>query len=232
MLNELKQSLALDEKLEITIWDPANESVEHIFPSCIKEVNDLMIRAALPGTGLLPRILPLLQPNTVTGVILDVYPSPFLFYPIIQSPADLKTGSFWLRIPETTQIETIQRRRHVRIPMSVPFMVDFVLAGKTMSIPAHTEDVSGGGLKFASQRLFLKDQELVTHLQLSPETPTLHLRSTVVFSAENRVRRHPNDLYSTACQFHDLEEAQETIIMKECFRRELGLKKQRAGLIE
>ena len=221
MLYELQKVLAKDQKIQITVWDPEDDTIEYTFPSFVINRVGLLLLIAAP-TVHLQKIIPLLKKDVIVGAVLESYPNPFVFYPVVHSfPEDGK--GYWLKIPENAEVEMIQRRRHVRIPMMIPFEVEYQLPGKSdkLKLPARTEDVSGGGLRFTSVTLFPVGQELTLHIQMNPSTPMLHLKGKVVISTQNRLRKHADDLYSTACQFVDLDDTQEMVIVRECFQREL-----------
>lgn len=223
MLSELQKALVKDQKVQITVWDPQNEAAEYTFGSYVVESVGLLFRVALPASQV-TNIFPLLRCGATVGVVLETYPNPYIFYPAIhQEPPSLQSP-FWLKIPENAEIEVIQRRRHVRIPMVIPFDLQYEIAGRPITVNARTEDVSGGGMRFTSIRLFPKDQEITVNLKLSPAEPPLRLKAKVVFSAQNRIKMQPDDLYTTACQFLELDDAEEMVLVRECFRRELGLK--------
>lgn len=219
MLAEFQKALVVNQRVQVTVWDPNNDRVEFHYPSYIMDVEPPFVMLALP-TKQLEEISACLQPGVVAGVILESYPTPYVFYPIMHRLQETPAAGYWFKMPENPQVETIQRRRHVRIPMVVPVEVEYMLLGKWITLKGYTEDLSGGGLRFTSTRLFEKGQELLINLSLE-DAPRMQLKSTVVFSSENRVRRRPEDIYATACQFDDLDDQQEMLIMRECFRREL-----------
>lgn len=222
MLEELKSVMSVNQKVQVTVWHPGDESIEYTFPSYIMGTDGEFFLIAAPSSQV-DKILPLMQPGYVIGIVLETYPNPYIFYPIIHMQKN--SESFWLKIPADPQIEVVQRRRHVRIPMVIPVEVEFQVGTKWITTPARTEDVSGGGMRLTSSRLFYKDQELRLHFQMNEEMEMMHLQARVIFSTENRVKKRPDDLYATACQFHDLGDAQEMLIVRECFRRELKSKR-------
>jgi c-di-GMP-binding flagellar brake protein YcgR len=224
MLNELRKSLGVNQKVQVTVWDPTDESVEYTFISQILDVEDMFFLVSPPDKQTV-QILPLLQKGIVVGIVLETFPNPFIFYPVVHSRKDTNPQGYWLRILENTEIEVVQRRRHVRIPMILPLEVEYHVGDRRIPIAARTEDVSGGGMRFTAPRSFYKGQDLVLHVQLNPQLPLMHLKARVVFSAENRFRKRPEDVYATACQFYDLDDALEMMIVRECFRRELAMKR-------
>jgi c-di-GMP-binding flagellar brake protein YcgR len=172
------------------------------------------------------QIVPLMQKGVTVGVLVEVYPKPFMAYPIVHAlPEDEKKG-FWLKLSTDSKVEVFQDRRHVRIPMSIPFECQYRLfpQGKPIKIPAKTEDVSGGGLKFTSGVLLAVGQEIEMIIQFNPELPVMQLQGKVVMARPNMQRKRLDDLYTVACEFINMDDARETIIMKECFRRELKRK--------
>ncbi len=223
MLSDLQKALVLNQKVQVTVWDPNNDSVEYSFQSFVMEAGGTLFQLAPPTTQA-ATILPLLQPGIVTGAVVETYPNPYIFYPIIHSAPLSAQSGFWLKIPENPQVEVMQRRRHVRIPMVIPFNLEYSISGRSMAMQARTEDVSGGGMRFTSIRQFPKGQDLLILLAFNPSEPPLKLKAKVVFSVQNRLKKQPDDLYSTACQFADLTDAEEMILVRECFKRELGIK--------
>jgi hypothetical protein len=224
MLTELQKALVQDQKIQVTVWDPENENVEYSFPSFVmSKVGTLFMIA--PPTTQQQKIVPLLQPGITVGGVLETYPNPFIFYPFVHAVPEKDQKGYWLKIPEDAQVEVIQRRKHVRIPMIVPFEIEYtLLGGAPLKVPARTEDVSGGGMRFTSVTLFPVGKEIEIQIQFNPNLPILNLKAKVVMSNQNRLRRQADDLYTTACQFLDMDDAREMIIVRECFRRELGRK--------
>lgn len=221
MLAEFQKALIVNQKIQVTVWDPQNDKLEFHYDSFIMDIEAPFMKVAPPPTNQAQEIEARMTPGVVAGVILEAYPAPFVFYPIIHAKQETPPIGFWLKIPDNPEIEVMQRRRHVRIPMIIPVKAEFIVAGKWCSVEGHTEDMSGGGLRFTSARQFYKEQEVLVHLRLEEEKEVLKLKSTVVFTGENRVRRRPDDLYATAVQFVDIDAKQEMLIMRECFRREL-----------
>lgn len=222
MLADLQKALTVDQRVQITVWDSQDDSVEHTFSSYVMEAGGNVLRVASPSSPTHPAI-PLLQRNVVVGVLVEVSPNPYIFYPVIHSEPSPQ-GGFWLKIPDNPAIEIIQRRRHVRIPMLIPFELEYLDGGQWVKLSARTEDMSGGGARFTASRLFLKGQDLLLVLPLDATQPPLRLKAKVIFSAENRVKKQSDDLYVTACEFQELDAAGEMMLVRECFRRELGLK--------
>lgn len=225
MLTELHKALVQDQKIQVTVWDPDNEGVEYSFPSFVMAKVGSLFMIAPPSTQQ-QKITPLLQPGITVGGVLETYPNPFIFYPLVHALPEKDQKGYWLKIPEDAQVEVIQRRKHVRIPMIIPFEVEYNLLGRgsPLKIAARTEDVSGGGLRFTSLTLFPVNKEILLHIQFNPTLPIIHLKGKVVMSNQNRLRRQADDLYTTACQFLEMDDTREMMIVRECFRRELGRK--------
>jgi c-di-GMP-binding flagellar brake protein YcgR len=222
MLAQLQKALVVNQKIQLTVWDLQNEQLEFQYHSYVMDVDTPFFKVAPPPPAQAKEIEPRLISGVVVGAILEAYPAPFVFYPIVHAPAKGNPPEgFWLKIPENPQIEVMQLRRHVRIPMRLPVKVEFTQMGKWFSIDGYTEDMSGGGLRFTSSRQFEKKQELLIHLRVENDTELLKLRSSVVYTGENRICRNADDLYATAVQFLELDARQEMLIMRECFRREL-----------
>jgi c-di-GMP-binding flagellar brake protein YcgR len=223
LLFELQKALKAEQSLLITVWDPKNEKTEYTFPSYVITVEGFRVQIAGPAPQAV-KLAPLLQPNTIIGIVLEINPAPFIFYPTIESVES--DGSCWMTLSKDSQVEKFQNRNHVRIAMITPFQFEYQSEeGKWLPMSARTVDLSGGGVKFTCPQAFEKGTILKIFLKFGPDTPMLILKGKVVFSAENRFCQKPEDFYTTGCQFFDLNESQETLLMKECFRRELHLKR-------
>jgi c-di-GMP-binding flagellar brake protein YcgR len=234
-LKQLQKELVVNKRLEVTVWSLDNDELEFTFHSTILAVDGHHFFISPPPQAQAD-INRHMEQGLVVGVVLDSYPNPLIFYPIVHMHDDSYPG-YWLRIPQNCQIEVVQRRRHVRIPMNLPIEVEYkVREDHWLSVNATTEDVSGGGLRFTCSRAFPKEQALLIHIvfvddsplpskQQEEPSPPLKLPAKVVFSVENRSPKRPAEVYSIACQFADLTEQQEMIIMRECFKRELRLKR-------
>lgn len=224
MLDKLQKALALQQELQVFVWDPNNDKVEISFPSHIMEISDLSFEIAGP-IALKHKVAPLLTVGTVICVLLEINPTPLMFYPVISALPNTADSGYWLKIPNDVQVEETQRRKHVRVPMIIPFQLEYLMPnGKWLSIDARTRNLSGGGMSFTCIRLFPKGQLLKVRIELSSSKIPLFLSANVITSQQNTMRRQPDDLYTTSCQFKDLDQAHETLLMRECFYRELGIK--------
>jgi len=230
MLEDLKKSLKNDLHLQVTVWDPDDDAVEHTFTSYIMEHAGNMFRFAPPMANA-KVITPLIRKDFLVGVVVETYPSPFIFYPIVSDEPANPSQGYWVTIPPNAEVEVFQRRKHVRIPMVVPFELEipYGQGEKTITLPARTCDVSGGGMRFTCVRSFPKEQEMTIYLQFHEEQPKMRLKAKVVFSAENRVRKFSDDLFATACEFIELDDAEEMILVRECFHCELKQKGKPTG---
>lgn len=222
MFAELQKALSVNQKVKITVWHPQDDNIEYTYTSVIQELAGHLLLVTPPTTEDAAEILPLMALGVTVGAVIETYPNPFIFYPTIQSAPSVAEEGFWLKIPEEPRVSVIQRRKHVRIPMVIPFSFEYLVAERWIPMTARTEDVSGGGMRFTSLRLFLMGQELSVHLPMGPSQSMLHLKAKVVYSAQNRIKKQPEDIYVTSCQFLDLDDVQEMALVRECFRRELG----------
>ena len=225
MLHDLQKALKSELRAQVTVWDPDDESKEYTFNSHILEVSGLLLQIAGPAEDM-EHIAPLLRKGYVVGIVLESYPLPFIFYPIIMEDFQAGSPGVQVHIPPDGDIEVLQQRTHVRIAMVMDIEVEFNSLDSAQVQAARTENMSGGGLRFSSSRLFSAEERLTIHIQLDEDEPRMHLPVQVIFSRENRIRKHPDDIYTTACKFIDLDSAEEMKIVRECFRRELRLKKK------
>lgn len=229
LLQELQRALLVHQKLQVTVWDPEDPEFEYTFHSVVLDVEGLTFKVA-PPTNTVERVKALLASGMVVGMLMDAYPNPFIFYPVIHLYQPYPIPGYWLKIPPDCNIEVVQRRRHVRIPMTIPFVAEYWANdpegdGRWVRINATTEDVSGGGMRMTSARKFEKGEEFFIHIKLNKDLPQMSLKARVVFSVENRARARQDDYYATACQFIELDKHTETAIVRECFRRELEIRR-------
>jgi c-di-GMP-binding flagellar brake protein YcgR len=225
MSDEWQKALVISQKVQVTVWDLEDDTIEYSFTSHITEVGGNLLALAPPSKQA-ELIFPLLRQGVVVGVMIEAEPSPCIFYPLVASKPASQQSDFWLKIPEDPKVELIQRRRHVRIPMVIPFELEYLLLGRPISLPAKTEDLSGGGMRFICTRSFLLGQQLNIKLPLPLVGQVLQLKAKVVFSAQKFQKKEAEELHVVACQFQDLDDVQEMSLVRECFRRELGLKQQ------
>lgn len=228
LLKELQRALLVHQRLQVTVWDPEDSEFEYTFDSVVLDVEGLTFKIA-PPSGAIERVHSLLSSGVIVGMLMDAYPNPFIFYPVVHLYQPRPIPGYWLKIPEDCSIEVVQRRKHVRIPMTVPLVVEFQgLIDDEMQwcrVNATTEDVSGGGMRITSPRKFVPNEEIRIRVKFNRDLPELNLEARVVFSVENRVRVKDDDFFATACQFINLDKHTETIIVRECFRRELDLRR-------
>jgi hypothetical protein len=239
----LEEYLKTNQKIDVTVWK--NDTDEGTtFYGFIKDCkfsgeNKGSILVSPPPASL-SHVLSYLKPGLILGVATVFNQKPVLFYPLVQSVQRQGIIGIWLGIYPDTQYEVVQRRKHVRIAMSIPIKVETMMeAGHFGTFQGITLNVSGGGVRFASAKLLQEGQPLHIHMRFSDEIianplpsqkPTepsqlLKLPGEVVFSKVNAFSNSYEEKYVTGVRFVDLNEQQESIIVRECFRRELGMKR-------
>ena len=228
LLDQLKNAMAVHRKLRVTVWDPEDPTFEYAFDSYILDHEGLNFKMAAPPPSA-QRVFRLLTEGMVVGMVMESAPNPFIFYPKVRVYEGRNLPGFWMKIPSDTEIQTVQRRRYVRVPMTVPIKVEHRVVDEEENytfwdaVQATTEDVSAGGLRFTSERRFEQGEDIRIRIQFSSETPSLLLEGKVVFSIENKIKRKRNEHWVTACYFVDVDANSESVIVRECFKRELEL---------
>lgn len=224
LLNRLQSYLKPSQPLQLTVWDSVDDSVEYVFYGTIKESTGFLVRIAFDEGVFPPQAISQLKPGDILGALLEVNPTPFLFYPKLHSlnqPG--RRVEIWLRLTPETNIELMQNRAHVRVTMRMPCLVGTQAEGAIH--PAYTVDLSGGGIRFTSQALYAPEQILAVRLNFSPEM-TMAVKAKVISSENNPlVKVRPEEVYTVRCCFVELDPGQEPLIVKECFRHELMLRK-------
>ncbi len=220
---ELLNQVQPNQPVEVTVWS-ANSEEEIMFRTTVLEAVGELFLLDLPS-HVDPRVFELMQPGVIVGVVM-YSAKPCIFYPTVHVYQPRSPRGFWLKIMPDTQVETLQRRQFVRVNMCVPITILYpgISEEDWLEVQGQTIDVSGGGMRFGCPKMFEKDQEIKIRVQFGKSQLVLTLPARIVFSRENRNRQSDVDVYETACQFFDLTEHQQTLIVGECFRRELEMK--------
>lgn len=223
------------QNLEITVWRMDNDEEGITFLTHIKELTENAMVITLPSSQLGVKLAPILQPGTVIGAVSYGSKSPIIFYPVVMGEVTKKMSEYRLQLPDTFE-PLAQQRRYVRVPMRIPIKVErSAPSGGTVVIPANTLDLSGGGIKFDSARLFAIDEEIRIILSLTPDENPIVANAKVVMSQHSdfvvtsfSTEGSNRGLYVTAASFINLTQQQENAIVAECFRREIkSMKKSR-----
>jgi PilZ domain len=219
--------------VEVTVWDPSDDNIELHFMASVKMVLGDRFRLTWAG-ALIPKGLnaSCLQPSLKIGVLLDDSEPLILIYPkVLMAPlpnqwtTETSVGfklDFWVSLDNQTEIETIQRRKFVRIPVDVPVEV---LDPK--SSPEHVNhgrsvNMSAGGLRFFSNEEFPPETIVSLNIFLIPHQPPLTVKVRVVLCMEESMVLQKERNFKISGQFIELQPKYEAMIMKECFRIELS----------
>lgn len=218
--------------IEVTVWKDGDDDFEYSFQSTILSITNELFLIEEPE-NLDPKIYGLLTTGVLIGVVANTKNKPIIFYPSVFSHQKKTPKGFWLKIPADCLSETIQRRGHVRVEMALPITVFFEsVGGLEEEMTGKTLDISGGGLKFTSQRAFSSKQDIEIRLNFYPDAEpdeadeTLKLFGKIVFSVENQKSTGAGDFYVNAVQFQNLPDKDINKIMGECFKKELEKKRR------
>jgi c-di-GMP-binding flagellar brake protein YcgR len=216
---DIKSLLQPNQELELTVWDEEDED-GLTYTAKIKQTkaNHILVDMPLSQPVLMRRMVV----GVLVGAVASLYQDVVIFYPVIHERQDTGEIGFWLRLPE--QYEVVQRRRHVRVPMEIPFQVDCYVGVSRQSHDALTLNLSGGGVRFSCARQFVTGELIKLRLQLNGNTPAMTLSGEVVFSQVNGNRKGSHFEYVTAVQFKGLTHQQEAALVGECFRREIRMR--------
>ena len=229
----LENLLGKDQAVEVTLWQDDKEEPRLVFKTTILGFaggNKFLV--GFPADKSIDKnsIKKMVEPNSVVGVVAYKENSPLIvIYPVVESvQTNTALQGIWLKLLNTEQAEMVQRRFHFRIDLNLPVAVK--QAGDDDDTPpakGTTLDMSGGGLKFTSRRRYEKDEALVVSVQFPEEAEPVDVHCEVVYSSDNRRKQADgSDAFITACRYsaNKMDQRTETLIMKECFRAELGLK--------
>lgn len=242
----VEDHIRIGQKLEITVWDPEIEDENgYIFSSSVLDFRQNRLFVENPK-GEEAFIKGKMEPGMIVGVVLPTDANLLMFYPQVgTSPLDNHFGTI-LNLPPDMQIETIQRRKLIRVPFTVPVGVEILHNGDVVhKIDAATVNISGGGMRIACMFSLEEELRVVIYLKIGDlrgkdapplevglqytDKSVLKLHGKVVFAQENTGSTVPrNEKYVAGIYFDQLSELQQTLLMRECFRRELTLKRNKA----
>jgi hypothetical protein len=241
---EIEDFLQSGQKIEVTVWDSEEDDSDgYSFPSLIRDYREGRLFIENPRGDDAP-LFDKLKPGYLVGVVAATEASLLMFYPRVSSTSNRGSYGTILSLDSDTQYEIIQRRKLIRVPFTVPVQVDILRNGEVLHrVEAKTVNISGGGLRIASPFHFDVGQLLLVFLKLgdlrgaAPGTGAdpdgysdraiLKLSARVVFSQQNNNPLGSADKFFAGVCFDNLSEAQQTILMRECFRRELSLRRNK-----
>ncbi|MEB3286160.1 MAG: PilZ domain-containing protein [Vampirovibrionales bacterium] len=219
LIAELRKVLKPDDVLELTIWVNEEDEEGLTFLAAIERIEDGYYLITPPQSAYL-KLQDKLTLPLVIGALYGNASSPFLFYPSLVNVETIKTKGYWLSLPETMDIKTIQQRSFVRVKARVPVIIE-----NDEETPAYTLDISGGGLQFACAKQYMAGETLSLKIRFDTEVPLDWIKARVVKCGENPLSSRLEEAYSTACQFMDLPDSAQKRIVSECFRLEVGARK-------
>lgn len=233
MKASLESLLSINLALQITVWlndDDPDEAGEE-FASWIKDRSAGRILVDLPPKSRPELYDGLRKPDAVVGVTFHNQVGKYIFYATVEKIQLQGLIGAWLALPQ--DYEAVQRRRHVRVQMAIPCLLLYQGGGdQCYNIPAITLDVSGGGVRFRSAREFSMGDLLTLQFRFHEDSPLLTLKAKVVYSEKSsnpagRAGAPPSDYpIVSAVQFQDIGDSMEKLIVSECFRREMALRRE------
>lgn len=159
--------------------------------------------------------LPQLEPKTRYGVEVMTGPSIIRFQTTAHSQPALGTTRLDLALPR--QVETVQRRKFSRAPVSMPVAFSQGLAQSSggQGGLGHALDLSAGGLRFVTQTPLKYGDQLYVSFNTPDGTPFRGLAGKVVRSLPDGTK------FAVGIQFTDLTVALETQLVQAVFRLQL-----------
>jgi len=132
-----------------------------------------------------------------------------------------------LKIQKISKIHKIQRRSYYRLNAVIPLKVHYSNSEKDEEkeiLQTYTLDISGGGLKFAAEKIFNKNEVIICELNLNNK----------IYNLKSRVIRtsyvyHDDYTYKISTEFIDLEESVIREVVQFIFNKQM--KMRRKGLI-
>lgn len=123
-----------------------------------------------------------------------------------------------LIIAPPERIERIQRREFFRLDVSIPFMFRRQEEDEEF-IPAHTVDLSGGGLKFRSEERLEEGETLLVRFEEEQ-------LGELLLELEILRRDKGDDLYTYAAEFKEILENEQDAVIGYIFDKQRELKKK------
>jgi len=224
----LASYLGVHDKIALTIWDANDDNEDGMtYDTEILALdrNEQRILVGLPPTAKDAdrALISILESGLIVGMVVNKGPVQVLCYPVVDhflQGADSRLKGIWCRLPEPSAYELHNRRRHIRVPMTLPVMVDWYKEGLPKQMGAYSLDVSGQGIAFNAKRGFEPGQRLQLTFQFRRNIEKMCLDFQVISSIK---RPHPTQKdhpFFTGGSFINLSEGQEKLLVAECFRKQ------------
>lgn len=243
----LEEYIAKGQDIEVTLWDPEVEDDEgESFSSYIRDFRSGFLYVDMPKFED-PGIYDKIQPGLLVGAVVTAPTKQIIFYPRVYAGPDSDKSVLMLRIASDTSFEVIQRRKHVRVPAEIPVSIEVMDENNqpVASFRSTTINISGGGVRFTTPAPLENGQNLRVTIRLFDlQKKTLNLpqpklkkgfiddsgnelkfKAIVAFSGNNKFHKTEQDLFLCGVSFQEVTRYQEMIMVRECIRRELALKR-------
>lgn len=211
--------LTPDVVLEITTWKDNQDDLGMTFEGRIAKVEGERF-FVVPTPNVFVSVHALVNPPVLVGLMFHVQSDLYILYPTLERfEVTEEAKGLWLHIPKTIKMEMSKRRAFIRVKAELDITI------MPMMIQTKTIDLSGGGVQFACGRSMPVDQVLYLEIQFRKDEEPLKFMANVVLSRDNALKTGPNDHYAVSCQFMNLTEHQQAMLVAECFKIELGQKR-------
>ncbi len=221
-----------NQRVEVTVWradDDNDENGTSFETKVIRSFDGLvMIADTLSGK---PFIRDMMMTGVRIGMVIYSLDKPIIVYPVIQSYQEKPPKGWWTKIDDAENIQTVQERQYVRIQISLPVKIEWQQGDNIndyQTLRVQMIDISGGGMKILGSKLFPKDTLFDLTFKLDEDTPTLTLPAKVVYPGENKMAETMQEKFFAACEFQEVSDADRTLIMAWCFKKELEERQKKA----
>ncbi|MBY0403629.1 MAG: PilZ domain-containing protein [Cyanobacteria bacterium] len=239
-------------KIQVTVWE-SDEDEGSSFNSYILDYDTHRVYIDHPR-GSEYELLRKIKPGYLVGVVMPTDANLVMFYPEVLTKATSNDTDITLGISAKTQLEVIQRRRYNRVEVHAPIELEILnedvqLVHSTLGFMLN---LSGGGMRFASNFSFEEGQKISVAFRLSDlkakdkafvaskikpgmvvDTPW-KFQGEVIFNQNSKddlfteipgadfIRKYP---YVSGIQFLNLSENHQALLVRECYRIELTQKR-------
>jgi c-di-GMP-binding flagellar brake protein YcgR len=227
--------LRLMEKLKLTLWRDEDDEEGVTYDAAIRDIEGEAMLVDLPDSVL--GLVQQLKIGAAVGVVCDRENGQLLFYPSFFGIQQGKLTGLWLKLPD--DFELIQRRKYVRISLTVPLLVKGhhppLEAGQepeAFELKGHMMNLSGGGLRCILPSALPLGQRVEVSFKMNDKPPEFKMQALVVYVMPHvpktqtnnppKAIHKPSGEQVVALHFSDTPGGVQKIIIQECFRLELS----------
>ncbi len=216
---ELSEFVDVNDQILVTFRLPDASQQLFQFQSLIRAVANNKLLLDVPA---FPGIQSVLIPNFQLGINFqpELPDFPTIMTTIILF-READPAGCWVEVPPGFHQHFLKRRRHIRVPVQFPLKAFFTVNNREFPLNAQSVNLSGGGMRFTSKRLFQENEVILLEFKPDERGNLYKVKSRVVLSQPVLYPDGTVQHYVTAVAFLNLERYEEDRLVGFCFRQEL-----------